>query len=225
MTSPTKNSMRPSPIICLLLSSILLLSGCAISRYKHLSCDKIIMNEGDLAPVLPPSGMVKYKTSIDVLKNHLTGLLVVKKTDSLTTRIVFVTELGMKMFDFEARNNKIETLYVFDPLNKPVLTDALKRNFNDLLLLNAYSHETGKCTKGNRQVFEIKEAGDKSFYTIEDPGTHAAVLQETFHKHKRISRTEYTYDKAAGLYSRIKAKQYGLVKFYFELNAIPPSND
>lgn len=216
--------MRPSPITCLLLSSILLLSGCAISRYKHLSCDKIVMNENDLAPVIPSSGLVKYKTSIDVLKNHLTGLLIIKKTDSLTTRIVFVTELGMKLFDFEAKNSHIHAVYVFDPLNKPVLVDALKRNFNNLLLLNAYRQETGKCSKGNRQVFEIKDAKDKRYYTVENSGT-AVLLQETFHKHKRDSKTDYTYDKVTGLYSRIKTKQYGLVKFYFELNAIPPSND
>lgn len=182
------------------------------------------MNENDLAPVIPSSGLVKYKTSIDVLKNHLTGLLIIKKTDSLTTRIVFVTELGMKLFDFEAKDNQIHAVYVFDPLNKPVLVDALKRNFNNLLLLNAYRQETGKCHKGNRQVFEIKDAKDKRYYTVENPGT-AVLLQETFHKHKRNSKTDYTYDKVTGLYSRINTKQYGLVKFYFELNAIPPSND
>lgn len=217
--------MRPSLITCLLLSSILLLSGCAISKYKRLSCDKIVMNESDLAPVLPPSGAMKYKTSIDVLNNHLTGLLIIKKTDSLTTRIVFVTELGMKMFDFEAQGNHMRAVYVFDPMNKPAFIEALKRNFNDLLLLNAYNHETGKCTKGNRRVFEVRNGRDKSYYTIEDPGTYAASLQENFHKHKRVSKTEYTYDKATGLYSRIRTKQYGLVKFYFELNAIPPTHD
>lgn len=217
--------MRPSLITCLLLSSILLLSGCAISRYKGLSCDKIVMSESDLAPVVPASGIIKYKTSIDVLKNHLTGLLVVKKTDSLTTRIVFVTELGMKMFDFEARGHNIQAVYVFDPLNKPALIDALKRNFNNLLLLNAYNRETGTCVKGNRRIFEVRDAKDKTYYTVEDAGTHAALLQETFHKRKQESRTAYTYDKATGLYSQIKTKQYGLVKFYFELNAIPPSHD
>ncbi len=217
--------MRPSLITCLVLSSLLLLSGCAISRYKHLSCDKIVMNENDLAPVIPPSGLVKYKTNIDVLKNHLSGLLIIKKTDSLTTRIVFVTELGMKLFDFEAKGRHIEAVYVFDPLNKPLMIDALKRNFNNLLLLNAYGQETGKCSKGNRQIFEIKEAKAKRYYTLEDPDTHAVLFQETFHKRKRESRTDYTYDKAMGLYSRINTKQYGLVTFYFELNAIPPSND
>lgn len=217
--------MRPSLILILSLSSILLLPGCAISKYKRLSCDKIVMNEGDLVPVIPPSGIVKYKASIDVLKNHLTGLLVIKKTDSLATRIVFVTELGMKMFDFEAKNKSIQAVYVFDPLNKPLMVEALKRNFNNLLLLNAYGQETGKCSKGNRQIYQVKDEENKRYFTVEDTNTHAALLQETFHKHKRESRTEYSFDKETGLYGHIKTKQYGLIKFYFELNAIPPAND
>lgn len=217
--------MRPSLITCLLLSSILLFSGCAFSKYKRLSYDKIVMHEQDLAPVLPASGIAKYKASIDVLKHHLTGLLIVKKTDSLLTRMVFVTELGMKMFDFEASKDSIRAVYVFDPLNKPLMVDALKRNFNNLLLMNAYRQETGKCIKGSTLVYEIKDAKSRRYYTVEDTIARAARLQETFHKHKRESRTEYAYDKTAGLYTRIKTKQYGLVKFYFELNAITTTND
>lgn len=217
--------MRPSPITCLLLSSILLLSGCAISKYKRLSCDKIVMTEQNLAPVVPASGTVKYKASIDVLKNHLTGILIVKKTDSLSTRMVFVTELGMKMFDLEAKNNSVNAVYVFDPLNKPLFIDALKRNFNNLLLLNAYRQETATCSKGNRQIFCIKDMKNTRYYTLEDGKTNAAMLQETFHKRKRDSKIEYTYDHATGRYSSIKAKQYGLVTFHFELNTIPSSND
>lgn len=217
--------MRPSLIIFLLLSSILLLPGCAISRYKRLSYDKTVLHERDLAPVLPVSGMVKYKASIDVLKNHLTGLLIVKKTDSLATRIVFVTELGMKMFDFEAAGDSIRAVYVFDPLNKPLMVDALKRNFNNLLLMNAYGQETGKNTKGNTQIYEVKHAKSRRYYTVQDTNTHALRWQDTFHKRKRESRTTYTYDTTTGLYSHIKTKQYGLIKFYFELNTINPSHD
>lgn len=202
-----------------------MLSGCAISKYKHISCDKIVMNERNMQPVVPASGLVKYKASIDVLKNHLTGILIVKKTDSLSTRLVFVTELGMKMFDFEAKNNTVNAVYVFDPLNKPALIDALKRNFNNLLLLNAYGQETAMCTKGNTLIYGIKSEKDKRYYTLADQNARAASLQETFHKRRRDSKTEYTYDKAIGLYTTIKTKQYGLIKFYFELNAIPPAND
>lgn len=217
--------MRQLQIASLVLSSFLLLSGCAISKYKRLCCDKIIITTQDVAPVIPASGLVKYKASIDVLKNHLSGLLLVKETDSLTKRLVFVTELGLKMFDFEAQNGTINTVYVFDPLNKPVMIDALKRNFNHMLLLDAYWREAGKCAQKDRKIFELRNNPDKCYLCVADTASRALALQETFHKRKLESRIEYSYDRNTGRYTKIKAKQYGLVKFYFDLELIPPSHD
>jgi hypothetical protein len=182
------------------------------------------MNESSMAHIPNASGIAKYKATIDVLKNHLTGILIVKKTDSITTRIVFVTELGMKMFDFEARNNAINAVYVFDPLNKPLFIDALKRNFNNMLLLNAHG-ETGKCDKENSVVYMIKDSKHTNFYTSVLQDSTGLSLQETFYKRKKESRITYQYEPQTHTYTQIKCEQYGLVKFYFELNAIQPSND
>ena len=120
----------------LLLSSVLLFTGCSIFKYHHLNCEKVGLHDQKITSVIKPSIVSKYNTSIDILKNHLTGLLIIKQTDSVTTHIVFVTELGMKMFDFEAKNNEVNAIYVFEPLNKPQLINVLKRNFNNMLLLN-----------------------------------------------------------------------------------------
>lgn len=170
------------------------------------------------------SGIARYKTSIDVLKNHLSGILVVKKTDSLTTRIVFVTELGMKMFDFEARNDTMSTVYVFDPLNKPALIGALKRNFNNMFLLHADGPAEEHNHKG-KSIYSISHGMNISFYTMQPEGSRAVSLQETFYKRHRESKINYEYSAQTHTYTKITCKQYGLVKFYFELNAIPSTHD
>lgn len=213
--------MRRLPKLYLLLSSVLLLAGCCISKYNHLTCEKKLITEQDIVPVIKPVVALKYKATIDVLKNHLSGLLIVKQTDSLTRHIVFVTELGMKMFDFEAKANEINAVYVFDPLNKPKLVASLKRNFNNMLLLNAYGNTAMKCNDG---VFSIKKDKHKWFYTTLTQNKEV-ILQETFYKRKRESKIEYVYDSNNKTYSSIKCKQYGIIKFYFELNAITQTND
>lgn len=213
--------MHRLPKLYLLLSSVLLLAGCRISKYNHLTCEKTIITEQDITPVVKPVVALKYKATIDVLKNHLSGLLIVKQTDSLTRHIVFVTELGMKMFDFEAKNNEINAVYVFDPLNKPKLVESLKRNFNNMLLLNAYENTAMKCNNG---IFAAKKSKHKWFYTTLTQNKEI-LLQETFYKRKRESKTEYVYDSDSKGYTSIKCKQYGLIKFYFELNAITQTND
>lgn len=202
----------------LLLSSIvcLLFSSCAISKYKHLNCDKVVLNKEYLLPVLKEKQSVKFKTTIDVLKNHLTGIVIVKETDSITKRIVFVTELGLKMFDFEMKKNTINAVYVFEPLNKPTIIAVLKENFKNMLLLDVYDVNSGKCTnKKNEAVFVQKNMNSKRYFTTTNQ--NELTIQETFHKHKRNAKITYTFYAGTKNYHTIKAKQYGVVKFYFEL--------
>lgn len=211
----------------LLLSSLLILTGCSISKYNHLKCEEVALNV-NISPVLKPFIVSKYSASIDVLKNHLTGLLVIKQVDSVSTRLVFVTELGMKMFDFEVKNNEVNAIYVFEPLNKPQLIQALKRNFNNMLLLNLDSFHSSEICTNNRfpKIIYHKKRKDKWYYTgSTNNGVLNLSLQETFHKHKQTSKISYSYNSASQNYSLIKCKQYGLIKFYIELNEIQKTND
>lgn len=199
------------------------MSGCAASKFQCWPGTSVPGTT--LAPVILPGKATTYKASIDVLKNHLTGLLIVKQTDSVTTHIVFVTELGMKMFDFEARDHVLKAVYVFEPLNKPALINALLRNFSNMFLLNAQGHIFTEC-RGRRFDRVVQMRGEKeSWYyggKAGPPGELFPLVQETFYRGRRSTKTEYVTDSfgTTQRYSRITAKQYGIVKFYFELNAI-----
>ena len=205
--------------IVLLLNSVLILTGCSITKYNHLICNtkssKLFIN-----PVISSAAVSKYKASIDVLKNHLTGLIIVKQTDSITTHIVFVTELGLKMFDFEAKKDSLKAIYVFEPLKKPLFVEALKRNFSNMFLFNIKKHSFNECkNKHFSSILILNNIKETWFYSAKTDDA-SPTLQETFHKHKRTSKIEYVYDVNSKTCTRIKCKQYGLIKFYFELNAI-----
>ena len=208
--------------IALLLSSILFISGCRISKYNHHNCDKISLTKDLITPVFNPNSTLKYNARIDVLKNHLTGLIIVKQTDSITKHIVFVTELGLKMFDFELNNHEIKTAYVFEPLNKPKLIEALKRNFSNMFLLNEVEKKGRECNKNGSRFFLVSNNKFKWAYIglINDNNNLYLFLQATFHNNKRTSKINYIYSDTSQSYSHITCKQYGLIKFYFELNEI-----
>jgi len=192
-----------------------------------------ILSEQIISPIINARHPLKYKTTIDVLKNHLTGLLIVKQTDSITTHFVFVTELGMKMFVFSYQNNQMETVFVFEPLNKPKLIQSLMRNFERIFLLNAINRNV--CM--NKRCIQLKEGKTNSFYLGYDTDSNDLKLktQEVFYKKKRASKMDYVYspfvtdtlvtDKGTNSsytnYSRISCTQYGLVKIYIDLIAIP----
>ena len=150
----------------LLLSSIcLFLVSCSISKFKHpTECNRVVINKDAFAPVLKTTTATKFKGSIDVLKNHLTGIVIVKQTDSVSTHIIFVTEIGMKMFDFEWKDQTMKAVYVFEPLNKPALINALLMNFKAIFLLDVYTH-AGWCTNKNiKSYYELE--GSKHRYII-----------------------------------------------------------
>lgn len=179
--------------------------------------ESVSINQGTIPPVIKDEKAVKFKASIDILKNHLSGLLIVKKTDTLHTHMVFVTELGMKMFDFELTADSLNTVYVFEPLNKPSLIQALKRNFRQMLLLDIYGKSALVAKKTEAQILSLTN-GKQSRYFVTEAGK--LIKQQTYHKNKKESLIVYNYNSNLLAYDRITCRQFGLVKFDFELNAI-----
>lgn len=208
----------------LLLSSFLLLVffvSCSISKYQSsVKPFTEILTYQRLLPVVNPNGTSsKFKASIDVLNRHFTGIVIVKKTDSITTHMIFVTELGMKMFDLEQRDTNLNMVYVFEPMNKPKFINVLKTNFKNMLLLGVYDKEikTG-FLRNKEKTYEILNGKEKRYLIAVD--NNKLMTQATFSKKKKTSKITYVYNAEKTAYIQIKCVQYGLVKIRIELNKI-----
>ncbi|MFN8283429.1 MAG: hypothetical protein U0U67_09465 [Chitinophagales bacterium] len=88
-----------------------------------------------LQQLKPNFQSVLYNTQVNVVGNHLSGLLLVKKMSADTTRILFTSETGIKFFDFELTNNTFAIKYCIKKLNKKVVTTQLQKVFR-LILMN-----------------------------------------------------------------------------------------
>ena len=205
--------MRHCRIIFLLLSS-LVFSSCAyhkLAAYKKRSDLRI--TPANLQPVIPPTNAVKYKATIDVLNKHFTGLIVLKQTNDDTKHLVFVTELGMRMFDFEMKGDSLKPVFVFDALNKPKLINALVQDFRAILLIDWFNKTVELATKSDKEVLHLK-SGKHHLFMLRDTANYVTELR-VFNKHKKETITVYSNN-----YNTIKLKQYGLVKFFIELEKI-----
>lgn len=206
----------------LLLSSFcLFLISCSISKYQSYEepFPEIITYQR-LVPVVDPNGTSsKFKASIDVLNKHFTGIVIVKKTDSITTHVIFVTELGMKMFDLEQKDTSLNMVYVFEPMNKPKLIKVLKTNFRNMLLLGVYDKErTTGFLKNKQKTYELLNGNEKRYLIAAD--TNKLITQATFSKKKKTSKITYVFSAENNTYTQIKCVQYGFVKIKIELNKI-----
>src|SRR5665647_352024 len=118
---------------CLLLSSrLVIMLGCS-SAYKHLQ-----VTSGDvrnLRKFKPAFSVALYKASIDVVGNHLSGLLLIKRMPDSSMRMVFSNEIGFKFFDFEFSNGGGFKVYsIIKQMNKKSVIKTLRKDFELIMM-------------------------------------------------------------------------------------------
>jgi hypothetical protein len=153
----------------LVLGSIvaLFLGSCSFSVLNgyHRGCD-----DGTIAPVswfLADSGYLLLNTRIDMLNNHFSGLMVVKPLPNLEYRVVFITEIGLKIWDFEFSPHKpVKVHYIMDALNRKKILKTLFQDIG-LMLMTVTENEKPVVLRDRSTgelVFKYKERGLRYYY-------------------------------------------------------------
>ena len=70
-----------------------------------------------------------YKAKIDIYNKNFGGILIIKKTGVEQHRIVFTTEFGNKIFDFQITKGVFKVNYILEELNKKVILNTLQDDF------------------------------------------------------------------------------------------------
>jgi hypothetical protein len=110
-----------------------------------------------------------YKAKINAYGNVFGGLLIIKKIKNNNHRIVFTTNFGNKIFDFELLDNNIKTHYIMEKLNRKIIINTLKHDFETLTQEHNKIH---KAFKQNEQ-YSFYQAKTKNRYN------HYLVFEST----------------------------------------------
>lgn len=74
-----------------------------------------------------------YKCQMEVYGNDISGILIIKKISESTHRVVMTSDFGNKMIDFEISENDFKLNYVLADLDKKMVINFLKNDFQELL--------------------------------------------------------------------------------------------
>lgn len=120
------------------LCLVLLLPSCAPSLTKGMrQTGTQPVCRGGLPVMLETTGgLQKYNMTIDFMKKHFSGLLLVKQTAPGTYRTLFSTHFGLSLFDFEITADSLQVHHCIEPMRKKKLLSLLHRDFSVLLGLN-----------------------------------------------------------------------------------------
>jgi hypothetical protein len=150
---------------------LFVMSGCSVSMFNGYH------KQNEPAETLPEfwfhadSGYFLFSTGIDLMKNRFTGLMVVKPGGNNSYRVIFITEMGLKIFDMEFFPDRdTQVHYIMEAMNKKALVKTLVNDMS-LVLMNhlpglqpiLYSHKNSPDN-----VFRYQTGCLKTYYHVTD---------------------------------------------------------
>lgn len=175
-------SLRLFSLPLLLLLLPLLLAGCSLSLFPgYRPCS---------SPYVPPpaswfasdSGHYLFNTSIDVFKNHFSGLMVVKPMPEEEYRVVLITEVGIKIFDIEfSSDSAAKVHYMMEAMNRKALVNTLTRDIS-LVLMNPGSGKSPECLRQRNSddlVYLFRDQGLKNYFFVKTPSDNPYLAKQT----------------------------------------------
>ncbi|MFN8308639.1 MAG: hypothetical protein U0T73_01630 [Chitinophagales bacterium] len=190
------------------LSSVFL-SGC-VSTSKMKWMDGFTNCPAIYRPAVTDAN---YRAQIDFGKRHFSGLVLFKIIDE-KCHVFFLTETGMKFFDFEYGNGNIKTAYILPALDKRPIVNLLQRSFEPLVVspIENQKRQEIRTEKAVSFLFpefkparrytaiekcekltEIVESGKRSYFLSYGNSTapqHISFHQKQFHLQFDLSRME-----------------------------------
>ncbi len=142
----------------------LLISSCALQTTKTLVVKDSTQNEVENPYFSNIVNDYIYKAKIDVYGKKFGGILIIKKTNNKSHRVVFTTEIGNKLFDFLIENDMVTTNFVINELDKNFIVKTLQNDFK--LLVSQINNAIIHYDTEQEEVFETNEENQRNFYFI-----------------------------------------------------------
>jgi len=212
--------MKNLRLISLLIGA--LFSACS-STGGLRSAGKRAVQRSDLYPVMERQGTKKeawFNISIQFFKSEQSGQLLVKQTNDTTTRVVFMTAVGFKIFDFAITPHDFTIHTCIDPLRKKNILRIMEKDFRLMFCTNLV-YEPSKIYSSKSDtgivVYKLRIPG-KSYYRVnEQKKTLIHIDNHAFPVGGAKVNFEYT---EGSLLPKIHLKQKG-IKLRFELEPFP----
>jgi hypothetical protein len=156
-------------------SCLLLLLGCSpMYRQMHTATGNI----GGLAKFKPAFNVALYKTEVDVVGNHLSGLLLIKKMQDSSIRMVFSNEMGFKFFDFEFTPDRNFKIYsVIKQMNKKAVIKTLRKDFELILMERLDSAALSVRTNNGLIYYVFPQTKGYNYYITDSTGENLVRIE------------------------------------------------
>ena len=134
---------------------------------------------------------------MDIYKNHVSGILIIKKIKETTHRVVLTSDFGNKLIDFEVSENDFKLNYVLPDLDKKIVINFLKSDFQELLRQKYPVNESFENENSKIYLSKIEKKNYYLFFNKENN-----LLKQIIYTKNNKEKIDFTFDaKAMGVLS------------------------
>jgi hypothetical protein len=210
--------MRISPIRFLIFLNLALLN-LSCNQYRHLQ--KIQSDESCLLKLKPDFNHVIYKTSVDVVGKHISGILVVKRMPDSSTRIVFTNEMGFSFFDFGfPPDSGFKVYQIVSQMNKDALIRTLRKDF-ELLLFRNLDNRKYYALKDSELIYHAFPQAEGVNYYITDMNCHELIKMQRASNKKPVMEAYIDGGSPVVAPDSISIRHFNISHFSITLKKIP----
>ena len=131
----------------------------------------------------PAFTVALYNTTVDVVGNHLSGLLLLKKMPDSSTRLVFSNEMGFSFFDFEfAADGKFKVYSITKQMNKKSVIKTLQHDFELILMNNLDNSKASVQSKDGLTYFVFPQTKGFNYYITNQSGNNLVRMERASDK-------------------------------------------
>lgn len=202
--------------LLLQISSILslIITSCAthkvVKDYKTVAPEK---SSFEVPYFYNPTIDYVYKANITVYGNELTGIFIAKKINDTTHRVVFTTEFGNKLMDFEISETDFKVNFILEKLNRKIVINTLVSDFR--LLLRSHYQINEQFENNENNVFMALDK-NKMNYLFVSKATNK--LSKIVHTSKRKEIINLFYTSENDIFAKNVIIQHQNIKLKIELN-------
>ncbi|MFQ6600418.1 hypothetical protein [Flavobacterium sp. C3NV] len=154
-----------------------------------------------------------YKTNITVYGNEISGIFIAKKINDTTHRIVFTTEFGNKLLDFEISGNSFKVNSIVSELDRKILINTLKEDFR-LLLKKEYLIQE-QFENESDDIYKSKD-GKRDNYLFISKKNHR--LEKVVHSSQTKEKFTLTFTSENNIFAEKIQIIHQNIKLKIELN-------
>jgi len=126
---------------------------------------------------------------MDIYKNHVSGILIIKKINEKTHRVVLTSDFGNKLIDFEVSENDFKLNYVLPDLDKKIVINFLKNDFQELL---RQKYPVNESFENENSKIYLSKIDKKSYYLLFNKENH--LLKQIIYTKNNKEKIDFSFD-------------------------------